>query len=731
MAVLGLVLLGSCSSPTATPNPLAISPTLTATTTPTPDTTAAAEATHQAMLDINKTQTAAYSATSAAKRTATSQAPPPTVTPAPSKTTPPSSGASLPAPVYFINTEDSQIWRVETDGVSLTQITSEDAPVTDFDVSPKDGALVYVSDDQLIYYTSALGGQRQILMPAGEFYEQNQGLSVINSAVRRPLWSPDGNRIAYAQGGINLHLDPAEPPQPGVPEVWSVLANDPLPDPLPDEDAVYEFEGPQTWYRPLSWLPDGQRILVSARYYGALGGFMGILDVEDGSLVEIALPQEAPCCDRAWGQESHHLLQSGRLPGMNNTGLWRIDPSTGEHVVLIPGETGDEVHLFAYPIEVGGRVYGFHTSAQSQGVMPHPLQPMAMVGVANDGSAEFDQLSQDYWVVGGADWLPDGSGVVITDVAGIPDAWTNSDGVLRWLASDGSPAVTLPAKGQQPQWGYKPDEVSGVLVYGVLVHYADIQTGLDEVDQIIDIVLAGDMTEFRKKVKFTTSGCTHVMALGGPVNCREGEAEGTPVEVLPFLGAGEGSQVRRDDLNNWQGIDAAGLYAVYRVSGEAYSSKDYPTGEYGIAFRTKDPHTIVTLQVENGSILRVDSTFIPPNDNNLNIPPEVNFERDAQEIILTPPITDTGCPGAPPQRVAIDEQARVCTEAEDLIVRKGPGLDGMQLIGIETGTDFMIIDGPACANNWFWWKVELDSGLEGWIAEGGDNIDPYFICPVD
>lgn len=35
MAVLGLVLLGSCSSPTATPTPTAISPTLTATISPT------------------------------------------------------------------------------------------------------------------------------------------------------------------------------------------------------------------------------------------------------------------------------------------------------------------------------------------------------------------------------------------------------------------------------------------------------------------------------------------------------------------------------------------------------------------------------------------------------------------------------------------------------------------------------------------------------------------------
>ncbi|UCH61092.1 MAG: SH3 domain-containing protein [Anaerolineales bacterium] len=266
------------------------------------------------------------------------------------------------------------------------------------------------------------------------------------------------------------------------------------------------------------------------------------------------------------------------------------------------------------------------------------------------------------------------------------------------------------------------DEGMGVVVHGVLVHYADTRTGLDDVDPIIETVLAGDMNALRQRIKYTTLGCTQEMALGGPPNCREGEPEGTLVDVLPFLGP-EGHFLRRDEIYKWRGIDVAGLYAVYRVSDEAYSPKEYPAGEYGIVFRTKSPQDIVTLRVENGRILRVDSLF--------GTPPEVDFERDAQEIILPPPDIDSGCPGAPPQRVAIGMQAAVCTISDDLIVRQGPGLASQQLTGIESGTNFMIIDGPACANNWFWWKADLDSGLAGWVAEGGDNIDPYFICPVN
>jgi hypothetical protein len=365
---------------------------------------------------------------------------------------------ALPAPIYYLNVDDSQIWRVEQDAVSLTQITFEGSPVIDFDVSPKDGSLVYISGDELIYYATMLGGRRQVLMQSGEVFEQNKGLTEINSAVRRPRWSPDGSLIAYARGGIHLHRDPAANPQEGVPESRLVRANDPLPDPVPDEDDVFEFEGPQSWYWPLSWLPDGQRILVRISSYGALGSGMAILNIEDGSLSEMKLADDVPCCFNfmTWGNESGRLLQAGRLPVIGSTGLWRSDPLTGESTTLIPDKAGGQFHLFAFPLELGDRVYGFYASASSAAAQPLPLRPMVMVSVAANGSAEFEQLRDDYWVVGQADWLPDGSGAVISDVAGNP-GFGPYDGILRWLSSDGGPAVKLPAAGQQPQWGYMPN----------------------------------------------------------------------------------------------------------------------------------------------------------------------------------------------------------------------------------------------------------------------------------
>jgi WD40 repeat protein len=90
------------------------------------------------------------------------------------------------------------------------------------------------------------------------------------------------------------------------------------------------------------------------------------------------------------------------------------------------------------------------------------------------------------------------------------------------------------------------------------------------------------------------------------------------------------------------------------------------------------------------------------------------------------------CPGAPPQRLTIGEQGMVCTRKDSLRVRTKPGLDGEVISSISPGTTFEVIDGPECAgNNWSWWKIQLVKGVQGWVAEGGDNVDPYFLCPVD
>lgn len=90
----------------------------------------------------------------------------------------------------------------------------------------------------------------------------------------------------------------------------------------------------------------------------------------------------------------------------------------------------------------------------------------------------------------------------------------------------------------------------------------------------------------------------------------------------------------------------------------------------------------------------------------------------------------TSCPGAPAQRVHVGDRVRVCTQYDRLRVREQPRLSSREITRLEPGTHGDIIDGPSCANSYSWWKIRADSGTVGWVSEGGDDVDPYFICPV-
>ncbi|MEP7286794.1 MAG: Ig-like domain-containing protein [Chloroflexota bacterium] len=63
-------------------------------------------------------------------------------------------------------------------------------------------------------------------------------------------------------------------------------------------------------------------------------------------------------------------------------------------------------------------------------------------------------------------------------------------------------------------------------------------------------------------------------------------------------------------------------------------------------------------------------------------------------------------------------------------VRNQPGLQTSVAIGrAASGTEFDVVDGPVCADQYVWWKVQnADGTLNGWIAEG-DLKQPY-VAPL-
>jgi hypothetical protein len=131
-----------------------------------------------------------------------------------------------------------------------------------------------------------------------------------------------------------------------------------------------------------------------------------------------------------------------------------------------------------------------------------------------------------------------------------------------------------------------------------------------------------------------------------------------------------------------------------------------------IAFPTKTP----TVKLTN------KPTSIPTKRTTLPLITVTNIPSK------TPSVTISGCLGAPPQRVSVDQRAWVCTKSDRLIVRSWPDRSGTEIARLNPGTYFIIIDGPVCANSWSWWGIQTYTGTKGWVAEGGDEIDPYFIC---
>ena len=153
------------------------------------------------------------------------------------------------------------------------------------------------------------------------------------------------------------------------------------------------------------------------------------------------------------------------------------------------------------------------------------------------------------------------------------------------------------------------------------------RTGIAEVDAVLAAVESGDAQSLRDLVRFTSLACTKADGMGGPPKCREGEAEGTLVNVLPFLGP-EGSFMHESDLSNFIPMQALGIYAVYSVSDSAYAEEAFPAGEYAVMFTTAEDQIFIVYQIRQG-IVRIDTVFSSSTRDTV-------IQRDASELILAP-----------------------------------------------------------------------------------------------
>jgi hypothetical protein len=111
----------------------------------------------------------------------------------------------------------------------------------------------------------------------------------------------------------------------------------------------------------------------------------------------------------------------------------------------------------------------------------------------------------------------------------------------------------------------------------------------------------------------------------------------------------------------------------------------------------------------------------------------------AQQVIITviatsPTLTEVPvCMGAPDKRLSVGENAIICTKSDPVRLRTDPKHTANSIDNLPPGVIISVIGGPVCdepMSAWYW-EVSTDNGYTGWVSEGGDAVDAYYVCPVE
>ncbi|GAB5491740.1 MAG: hypothetical protein Phog2KO_19550 [Phototrophicaceae bacterium] len=108
---------------------------------------------------------------------------------------------------------------------------------------------------------------------------------------------------------------------------------------------------------------------------------------------------------------------------------------------------------------------------------------------------------------------------------------------------------------------------------------------------------------------------------------------------------------------------------------------------------------------------------------------EIAVEATPEPVATEAPTESTivSCPSAPEIRMSIGDTGRIISETIPNRLRSLPSTDGEIVGELPGGSEFTVLDGPACGGVYTWFFVEYN-GITGWTAEGtGQN---YYIEPV-
>ncbi|RPJ29075.1 MAG: hypothetical protein EHM33_02345 [Chloroflexi bacterium] len=355
-----------------------------------------------------------------------------------STSVPESSTNLLPHSLYFLANDsqaNSQIYRLERDGKTKTQLTLEPVKVWDYDVSPVDGSIAYEANHQLVLI-NADGSNRRVLVEG-----------IPNPDVREfysPVFSPDGQTLAYAHKGLNLY------------SISTGLSS------LVIEDQFEEVGNgqqlPIETYSPEHYSPDGTKLLLALGHWEVLPSH-AVYDPGTNALVRYSEVQDyIYCCSfhggPVWSSDSSSFygVASVHDTAYRSGELWKIDAENGSVTRMLKMGDGTFYLPFEpYPAPDGQLYYFFGTYHVDSGFFDPPV--LELVRSAPDGVTDRTVLRDENFVlIEEALWAPDASFVIAAMSVGRD--WDLEGGVLELYYTDGQKGkVWLAPFGQQMKWG--------------------------------------------------------------------------------------------------------------------------------------------------------------------------------------------------------------------------------------------------------------------------------------
>ena len=388
--------------------------------------TSAPAATAAAAPSAQPEATAAPAATAEPAATAA-----PAPTSVPEATSAPADESLLPAPLYLLN-DKQQIVRLERDGATMAVISQESAPIVQLAVSPADGTIIYVLQQDkggALVSTDARGGNRAELA---------------SGTISSPLWSRDGQRyaISWLNGPEGSGVYGGKTGEkPGL-----LLASIPF-------DA--KAQKPGMHYVPQAFSPDGSKLLLATAPDNgpdAPGGDIAVLGAavlgSDGKVTELVRTGGDPymCFSALWSSDGSQVLCSSYGAFNGQPALWSQPATGGEpKILLAAGKDNGQADVFS-PIAAGDSILAFVGVSTAGGQnISYTLQQIDATGKASKLRDEQFDSTAVIWSA----WAPDASGIVIQRAGSDPNQNT-----FVYLPASDAAAIELKLSGQgTPVWG--------------------------------------------------------------------------------------------------------------------------------------------------------------------------------------------------------------------------------------------------------------------------------------